>query len=85
MTLLSAKNRKLRLHLIKNVDNSIGEAFPGLIFFFFLLFLYNLNGMVRTCCKQCEGIDLSCPVSTGGGGVMVWGYFLVDIVPLSTS
>jgi len=37
--------------------------------------LRHSDGRVRIWCKQNENMDPSCLVTTGGGGVMVWGMF----------
>ncbi len=77
--LLSAKNRKRRLHFTqahqiwtikdwKNVAWSDESRF----------LLRHSDGRVRIWCKEHESMDLSCLVSmvqVGGGGVMVWRIF----------
>ncbi len=77
--LLSAKNRKWRLHLAQDHQNWTTEDWKNIAWSDESRFLQqHSDGTVRIWRKEHESMDPSCLVSTiqaGGGGVMVWGLF----------
>ncbi len=88
--LLSAKNRKRRLHFTQDHQNWIIEDWKNVAWSDETRFLLRLSyGSVRICREEHESMDPSCLVSTvqaAGGGVMVWGIiFLALFGHLSTN
>ncbi len=79
MPLLSAKNRKRRLQFAQAQQNWTIEDWKNVAWSDESRFLLrHSDGRVRIWSKEHESMD-PCLVSTvqaGGGGVMVWGYFL---------
>ncbi len=88
--LLSAKNRKRRLHLAQAHQNWTIEDWKSVAWSDESRFLLrHSDGRVRIWRKEHESMDPSCFVSTvqvGGGGIMVWGIFswhtLGPLVPI---
>ncbi len=90
MPLLSAKNRKQRLHFAQDHQKWTIEDWKNIAWSDESQFLLrHSDGRVRISRKEHESIDPSCLVLTvqaGGGGVMVWGIFswqtLGHLVPI---
>ncbi len=76
MPLLSAKNRKQRLQFTQAHQNWTIENWKSIAWSDESRFLlWHSDGRARIWCKEHEGMDPSCLVSTvqAGGGLMVWG------------
>ncbi len=80
VSLLSVKNRKRRIQFTQDHQNCTIEVWKNVAWSDESRFLlWHSDGRVRIWRKEHESMDPSCLVSTvqaGGGGVMVWGYFL---------
>ncbi len=87
--LLSDKNRKRRIPFAQAHQNWTIEDWKNVAWSAESRFLLqHSDGRVRIWCNEHESMDSSCLVSSfqaGGGGVMVWGYFLGTLWALSTN